>query len=1131
MASRIERVPVSPPIQQLQDLSLSDEPQKQSGIVTESREKTTLSSSLQDLMLTGQQEHYLKKELISLEIEHEIAGISTPNALARFGAPFRDSAAQSPLKAKRSSGRSMLASMGLARHTQITPAELAHAMQANEIRPEDSEFPILRHVFINHVRNFPFLDSTDEIEFWQNKVQTFWETFSAKRISSTDDRTEETKRRRLAFKIQKMIEIMMSSGIRTASGLERGVHTDDSDLGTTTTTGAASAAHETGDAAHVSADEREKFMTENAIDGRPINGFDINVVGVRTVYQRKRVKNSSHLEFIIRTRVDGREAFVSKRYSDFRDLHTKLLHAFPEKSIPKVPMKNKSSSTVTDDNRPHSAPMSTMSSDDEKGYDDSDNEEIETPLSPLHNHAEILDEDMSPRSSLSHVASDLSAASSSGASSASPHSNGEIESPSSPRPASVGKHSTVKKLSRKLSMHSLATKRVSESVPSLPHSPLLTSPSQSVIDSKLGHTRTGSMSSDFRRTSAEILRLRSSRELHLDAAVIGAIKLLGESQRLSLRAFLRSCVGISAVAESEIFRSFLLDHGFSESDLTPAEVDDVKRRMEADEQRLEEQFRFFQIASQRARELDAYIADFKKELIQRDGLSRFFSEIRQKERLADLSPRYQKFVEWARIEIAATIYHLFVGQDNASDLLAQTKRIHRLMPYAVLKSVIRFSNPVSMMKTVLDLFLAQPFGQKSLLQRILYIALSEDLKMQEKAIQVVRKKINNEALCNRIQKYVEGDEALRGQVDWEINEEAVDVIVAIAKTDAIDPPLDVAVIGKIINSWIAWNIAVDDVNAEVDDDIRFFSNLKSLLKLMIRKRDKDMILSLTGEKVTMDLIKDVFTMFYEPLVRVYKSASVHRSVGDVADFVDDLIKTVEECDSETTAHDANVLVQKFVDLCERHQESFYRFVHEVHVNDNGLFTKLMLWIEEILQFLREGPDSTIDMNELFIHSTSIPSVVDPDTGETIVVDREKLLAEIDAMIDWNLKRKLWREKRVRDRLRQGKGVRADVNDDSDDEEAQDEAEWRATLPSILRSEDFGLRGDDLAQFEVDQSNISSEEDEDEDEDLMDPIEYERRARARRNRRGGSNGEPPKPDLVEIPKLLGPFVERLKVVLA
>ncbi|KAK9366414.1 hypothetical protein V1509DRAFT_629816 [Lipomyces kononenkoae] len=1014
--------------------------------------------------LTGQQEHYLKKELISLQLEQEIASLSEPYALRRFGAPFRCDDTNSVPSTNGKNGR-----LGFFKGRNGT-GSLSLSANINEISPAESEFPILRHVFINHIRTFPFLDQAKEIEFWQHKVQTFWEIFSTKRISTSDDRTDETKRKRLVFQIQKLIEIMMSSGIRTASGLEKGVQADDIDLGTTTL-GLNGDLIKNDTVAGVDTSDKHKFMIANAVDGYLINGFDINVVGVRVVHEKKRVRNQSHLDFLIRTGQENQkdDVYVARRYSDFRILHQELLHAFPEKNLPRVPMKNKNFAVVSDDSVSHSAPDSTAPS-----------------------ATAIVNPNISPRSSISHAASEASVSSVGTSESTTPY--------PSPGPASsVSKH-----LTHKFSRSSL-TRRKSASLPS-----------SHVSLTKL-HTNLNDLS--ITRDTAE-------------GSGTPTVKLPGELQRLSLRAFLRSLVAIPSVAESEIFRKFLTNRPFRLSELTPAEIADIRLRRQADTARVEEQFEFYQIASRRARELDSYISEFKKDLVQRDGLSKFFNEVRAKDKLADLAPQYQKFVEWARIEIAATIYHLFIGQDGASEMLAQTKRVHRMMPYTLLKNVMRFANPVSMMKAMLDLFLAQPFGQKSLLQRIMHIILYEDVKVQERAIHLMRKKIENDELCDRIQRYVDAEQEVRDQINWESQDEEIDIIVAIAKSDQIVLPIDPQIVGDVINSWIAWNIAVEDVTVEVDDQIRFFSNLKSLLKLMIRKRDKDMILSISGERVTVELLRDVFTMFYQPLVRVYKSANVYNSVSDAAAFIDDLIKTVDQYEADGANFDANKLVQKFIDLCERHQESFYRFVHEVHIHDDGLFTKLMLWIEDILRFLRDGPKSTVDMNELFSMAT-MTEVIPLEADEKVTVDRDLLMKEIDSMIEWNRQRKAWREQRVRDKLREGqrRANGEDVDDEQIGEDGMDESEWKKTIPQLLKGGDFGLHDDDLEDLAIDHSNMSSDESEDDDDEWLDPVEYERRARARRNRRHGRNGEPPKPTTVEIPKLVGPFVEQLRMVLS
>lgn len=43
-----------------------------------------------------------------------------------------------------------------------------------------------------------------------------------------------------------------------------------------------------------------------------------------------------------------------------------------------------------------------------------------------------------------------------------------------------------------------------------------------------------------------------------------------------------------------------------------------------------------------------------------DGLTRLFSEIREKNTIAELSPEYQKFAEWLRIEYVKSVTPLIL---------------------------------------------------------------------------------------------------------------------------------------------------------------------------------------------------------------------------------------------------------------------------------------------------------------------------------------------------------------------------------------------------------------------------------------------------------------------------------------
>lgn len=75
----------------------------------------------------------LKRELLAEQVKNEIAELNSPTALRRFGAPFKS--------------------------------------DFGEVSPLDSELPVLRYIFVHHVRDFPFLDKAREKEFWQDKLQ------------------------------------------------------------------------------------------------------------------------------------------------------------------------------------------------------------------------------------------------------------------------------------------------------------------------------------------------------------------------------------------------------------------------------------------------------------------------------------------------------------------------------------------------------------------------------------------------------------------------------------------------------------------------------------------------------------------------------------------------------------------------------------------------------------------------------------------------------------------------------------------------------------------------------------------------------------------------------------------------
>lgn len=281
---------------------------------------------------------------------------------------------------------------------------------------------------------------------------------------------------------------------------------------------------------------------------------------------------------------------------------------------------------------------------------------------------------------------------------------------------------------------------------------------------------------------------------------------------------------------------------------------------------------------------------FRRDIIESNGLTKLFKEIKDKKTIQDLSIQYQKFAEWLRIEVAATIYHLFLAEDNSPELFAQGKKMHSMIPYTIMKNVIRITNPAAVMSGLLDIFLAQPFGARSLMHRIFSLTLNEGIRSFQKSIDALAGKIGEPIFCDKLKQFCDASEDVKNTIRAESNADDVDLIVAILRSELFTPELKPEQIGKIFNAYVAWTSAVENVDEEMRQGAQLFSYLKQLLKLYTRQRDKVMMLSMIEEPVTLQLLRDLFTIFYEPLVRVYKSANVYNSITDFAVFIDDMIQ-------------------------------------------------------------------------------------------------------------------------------------------------------------------------------------------------------------------------------------------------
>lgn len=163
--------------------------------------------------------------------------------------------------------------------------------------------------------------------------------------------------------------------------------------------------------------------------------------------------------------------------------------------------------------------------------------------------------------------------------------------------------------------------------------------------------------------------------------------------------------------------------------------------------------------------------------------------------------------------VAATIYHVFLAEDNSPELFAQAKRIHSMIPYIALKQVIRFANPTLVMTGVLDLFLAQPFGARSLAQRIFAMALHDGIRQFQKSIDSLVAKIDDAVLCAKLKSFTDASEETKNDIRSQAAAEDTDLIVLILQSEHLQPELTSEQTSKIFNGYVAWNNAVENVCA------------------------------------------------------------------------------------------------------------------------------------------------------------------------------------------------------------------------------------------------------------------------------------------------------------------------------
>lgn len=957
-----------------------------------------MSNCREDSGMSATQQHFLKRELLKLQIESEVLKFNDATSLRHFGYPFSPS--------------------DPSHFDKISSDALSSS--SSEV---NNEFPLTKFAFTNFMLSFPLLSKShqDWDALWVHKVQVLYEKFMSMDMSSTIDREEATKRKKIATKLNSLLLVIFNSGIGTVNELNYYNHDQLEEVGEKMNS------DNINELLFPTKENLKSYLSQD----RFTNGIMLNVSGVRQV---KKLNNKllatlnltkthyCYYEFIICSKMDlpqAEEVYVGRRYSDFRNLHHQLKKKFPGKHLPSLPVKVKSEFAVE------------SSSPEDEDINDFERDS--------HDDKELTKQHMN-----------------------------EVK----------------QTLSALLEELNVDDSQITE-----------------IMGSKYNKDTLESNTDSHHRKSSSIFLKKKQRN---------PMNLIRERTRVSLRSYIRKLIEDVEISQCDIFKEFL-NKGkilmFSNE-----EIVDIRMRENVDLLQLMNQVQFQKEAYKKILELKSSSLPLKSQMLESDsGIAGIFSEFKTKKDINDLSPPLRNFVTWSEIEIAATIYQMFLANDNSGEFFSQIKRLHRLVPYSIIYQILKFTNPMLIMKAMIELLMSNPFGGKSLLQTLFYSILNDDIKHQEQKISELEAKVDEKALIKKIKFVVfeNRDESLLFDLKSESSKKGDDYLFVLLTTHRLDgiSGFDKHSHKTLYDSYAEYKrlekvksgkCQKEDIHFINHEKLELYSTLKQLLKLYTKSHDKAILQQLWVEPELTSLLKDIFTMFYQPLVTLFRNSHVEVAFKHFEKFMDDLIEVITSLQRNIHEHDTSEIIDRIMGVLQRHENKFYTFLNEVYANDEeGLFDGIIQWTNNLLNFLRKGKsgkgspgyDLRIDFEDLFKRYPEL--------------NRSDILMEVDQIIA--------RTKQARDKVKMsleqtssGPGGESDLIEES----------WKAinTQTEVFKASDFGINEIDL---------IDDNEDEDGDIEMEDETDL------------SGNYEQPKNDLnvsTAISSMLGPFKDEVICVL-
>ena len=924
-------------------------------------------------VLNPTEEHYLKRELLRCQLDHEIEALNDQFALRKFGYPFSPNDPTAPQPTSNNDSSPVLGGKG---HFSVN-------------------YPMLSYVLQEFISTFPLLSTNllvDE-KFWQSKVQVFFEHFMSLGFSESYDREEASKRKKVSKKLSKVILLLFNSGV--GSSQEQAYYNEDKFV---LQSGQARKRSNIEKFAMPTKENLENLLTNESVF---INGWDVNIISVFGKNSRRSTENVENARSPKSTPISSPKSHGIKSFAStskwvknaFSNTINSTINSMPESSASLFSKLSLGvSSTKSNRSRKHHYFLIKIKKQEDEAYHNGNEENGKSDCLIEYFY---ITRTYSDFKKLSH---DLRSEFPGKKCPRLPHRNKKVT--SMVTKTEVLRNSQSKSATRERIVNTFDTDLQSASESdnsSFLHTTNELSATETVLTEKETETLRKNILDEIKEEEhidededeEDEEGEESDFDEYKDASDSKVNTLVGEKMRTSLRQYLRSLCKDAEVSQSTSIRRFFLSGpNLDVKDLNPKITDDIRNRALIDVSNLENQIRFQQMALEKSLKLQDSMKDFKTSLLKDEKyLMRLLGEIKDNTKVEDLSPLLQDFVEWCKIYISSMIYQMFLGNDNSYELYTQVRRLHKLMPYTVMGQIMKFTNPIAIMRGMIELFMAQPFGGHSLLQTMFSTILTDDLKTQKVAIKELESKIAEmdpgapvvikclkDFVFNNTKDEYDAKLFTMDTVNAESESMNMPVPLIILMKSAAANLISDEVVAGLIESYSSWKLqreGMDTLTVTSEDySGSYFAHVKDLLQLYIKEHDKQLMRQLWQDPELTQMLKAIVTMIYEPMVKIFKVARMDVALKNFEKFMSDLIKLVDDViNGQLGVSTQFNVVEEIHNLVTKHQDAFFEFIHDVYLNDSeGIFEGFITWITTIVKFLQKSkfgePSERIDFNKL-----------------------------------------------------------------------------------------------------------------------------------------------------------------------